>query len=91
MPAGRLACAFFNVPQAARSFKRAEIRLHQVPQLMRSCFVRAFLNEPGADASTRTGMQTAQVYVAKRRVQKMLQDEVRKLEGAGPDADAPTP
>jgi tyrosinase len=40
------------VPQAARSFKRAEIRLHQVPQLMRSCFVRAFLNEPGADAST---------------------------------------
>ncbi|MBR0848161.1 tyrosinase family protein [Bradyrhizobium diazoefficiens] len=41
-----------TVPQAARSFKRAEIRLHQVPQLMRSCFVRAFLNEPGADAST---------------------------------------
>jgi tyrosinase len=40
------------VPEAARSFKRAEIRLHQVPQLMRSCFVRAFLNDPAANAST---------------------------------------
>jgi len=41
-----------EVPEAARSFKRAEIRLHQVPQLMRSCFVRAFLNDPAANAET---------------------------------------
>lgn len=40
------------IPQAARAFTRAEIRLHQVPQLIRSCFVRAFLNAPGADATT---------------------------------------
>ncbi|WP_038932884.1 tyrosinase family protein [Bradyrhizobium japonicum] len=51
-PVSRFVSQPINVPQAARSFKRAEIRLHQVPQLMRSCFVRAFLNEPGADAST---------------------------------------
>src|SRR5262245_51459216 len=35
---------------------------------------------PGADASAQIGMRVAQVYVAKRRVQQMLQDEVRKLE-----------
>jgi len=35
----------------------------------------------GAEASARIGMQVAQVFVAKRRVQKMLQEEVRKLEG----------
>jgi RNA polymerase sigma-70 factor (ECF subfamily) len=39
----------------------------------------------GADAAARTGLQTAQVYVAKRRVQTMIRDEVRKLEGLGPD------
>lgn len=36
----------------AKAFRKAEIRLHWVPQLMRSCFVRAFLNQPDADAST---------------------------------------
>ncbi|MDH2406373.1 tyrosinase family protein [Bradyrhizobium sp. SSUT18] len=51
-PVSRFVSQPITVPQAARSFKRAEIRLHQVPQLTRSCFVRAFLNEPGADAST---------------------------------------
>jgi len=51
-PVSRFLSQPIDVPQAARSFKRAEIRLHQVPQLMRSCFVRAFLNDPGADAST---------------------------------------
>jgi RNA polymerase sigma-70 factor (ECF subfamily) len=35
----------------------------------------------GAEVSARIGMQVAQVFVAKRRVQKMLQEEVRKLEG----------
>ncbi len=39
----------------------------------------------GAEAAARTGLQVAQVYVAKRRVQKMLQDEIRKLDGGGPD------
>ena len=34
----------------------------------------------GAEASARIGMRVSQVYVAKRRVQQMLQDEVQKLE-----------
>jgi tyrosinase len=40
------------IDKAVKSFRKAEIRLHWVPQLLRSCFVRAFLNQPGADAST---------------------------------------
>jgi tyrosinase len=31
---------------------RAEVRLHRIPQLPRSCFIRVFLNQPGADART---------------------------------------
>ncbi len=34
----------------------------------------------GAEASTQIGMRVSQIYVAKRRVQQMLQDEVQKLE-----------
>ena len=34
----------------------------------------------GAEASARLGMQASQIYVARRRVQRLLQEEVRKLE-----------
>lgn len=34
------------------SFRQAEVRLHRVPQLPRSCFVRVFLNLPDATANT---------------------------------------
>ena len=51
-PITRFVSAPIKVPAAMRDFKRAELRLHRVPQLVRSCFVRAFLNQPGADAST---------------------------------------
>jgi len=42
------------IPIAAnlKAFSRAEIRLHWVPQLQRSCFVRAFLNDPAANSET---------------------------------------
>jgi len=33
-------------------FRQAEVRLHRVPQLPRSCFVRVFLNLPDANANT---------------------------------------
>jgi hypothetical protein len=36
---------------------------------------------PGAEAAARIPMQVAQVFVAKRRVQKIIQQEVAKLEG----------
>ncbi len=52
-PVGRFVSKPIPVAKTvSSSFRRAEVRLHRVPQLMRSCFVRVFLDLPGADAST---------------------------------------
>jgi len=51
-PVGRFVSAPVKVPKAARDPRRVEVRLHRVPQLERSCFVRVFLNLPDANAST---------------------------------------
>jgi tyrosinase len=51
-PIGRFVSAPMRVDKKAKNFRKAEIRMHWVPQLARSCFVRVFLNQPGADAST---------------------------------------
>ena len=48
----RFVSAPIPINEGTKGFRRAEIRLHEVPQLSRSCFVRAFLNDPGANAST---------------------------------------
>jgi len=52
-PVGRFVSKPIDVPKPVRaSFERAEVRLHRVPQLPRSCFIRVFLNLPDANAST---------------------------------------
>ena len=52
-PVGRFVSQPINLPDTLRgSFRQAEVRLHRVPQLPRSCFIRAFLNLPDANAST---------------------------------------
>jgi tyrosinase len=51
-PIGRFASTPIRISEPVKTFRKAEIRLHWVPQLMRSCFVRAFLNQPDANAST---------------------------------------
>src|SRR5688572_8521985 len=51
-PIGRFVSKPIKIEEPVKSFRKAEIRLHWVPQLARSCFVRVFLNLPGADAST---------------------------------------
>jgi len=52
-PVGRFVSKPMEIPPAARSaFRQAEVRLHRVPQLPRSCFIRVFLNLPDANAST---------------------------------------
>jgi len=63
------------------------VRLRIAPQTWEAFRLTAQEGLSGAETSARIGMQAAQVYVSKRRVQKMLQDEIRKLEGAGPDAE----
>ncbi|HEX7154211.1 MAG TPA: tyrosinase family protein [Thermoanaerobaculia bacterium] len=52
-PVGRFVSRPIDIPQAARtSFRQAEVRLHRVPQLPRSCFIRVFLNKPDANGDT---------------------------------------
>jgi len=52
-PVGRFVSKEISVPDNVRSsFERAEVRLHRVPQLPRSCFIRLFLNLPDANGST---------------------------------------
>ena len=51
-PIARFVSKPIKIAPNVKSFRKAEIRLHWVPQLVRSCFVRAFLNDPAADAST---------------------------------------
>ncbi len=61
------------------------VRLRVAPQTWQAFWLTAWENLSGAEAAQRIPMQVAQVYVAKRRVQKMLQEEVEKLEGPGTD------
>ncbi len=52
-PVARFVSQPLEIADSARaSFQQAEVRLHRVPQLPRSCFVRVFLNLPSADATT---------------------------------------
>ncbi|HEX8451442.1 MAG TPA: tyrosinase family protein [Longimicrobium sp.] len=51
-PVGRFVSDPVEVPEAARQPRQVEVRLHRVPQLERSCFVRVFLNLPDANAQT---------------------------------------
>ncbi|HWN44263.1 MAG TPA: tyrosinase family protein [Thermoanaerobaculia bacterium] len=52
-PVGRFVSKPIDVPETVKnSFQQAEVRLHRVPQLVRSCFIRVFLNLPDASAET---------------------------------------
>ena len=57
------------------------VRLRVAPQTWEAFRLTALEGLSGAEAAERIPMQVAQVYVAKRRVQKMLAAEVVKLEG----------
>ncbi len=52
-PVGRFVSRKVDIPETVRgAFRQAEVRLHRVPQLPRSCFIRVFLNLPDANADT---------------------------------------
>jgi RNA polymerase sigma-70 factor (ECF subfamily) len=63
----------------------ARVRLRVAPQSWQAFQLTAQEGLSGAEAGVRIGMQAAQVFVAKRRVQKMLREEVLALEKVGPD------
>lgn len=56
------------------------VRLRVAPQTWQAFTLTAMEGLSGAEVSARIGMQVAQVFVARRRVQKMLQEEIARLE-----------
>jgi RNA polymerase sigma factor (sigma-70 family) len=56
------------------------VRLRVAPQTWQAFVLTAQEGLSGAEAAVRIPMQVAQVFVAKRRVQKMLREEVARLE-----------
>jgi RNA polymerase sigma-70 factor (ECF subfamily) len=58
----------------------AQVRLRVEPQTWDAFALTAIDGLSGAEAAAKLGMKVASVYVAKGRVQKMLQDEVRSLD-----------
>jgi RNA polymerase sigma-70 factor (ECF subfamily) len=61
------------------------VRLRVAPQTWEAFRLTALEGLSGAEAGPLIPMQVAQVFVAKRRVQKMLKEEITRLEGPGPD------
>jgi RNA polymerase sigma-70 factor (ECF subfamily) len=57
-----------------------QVRLRVAPQTWEAFRLTAFEGLSGAEAAELIPMQVAQVFVAKRRVQKMLQSELERLE-----------
>jgi RNA polymerase sigma-70 factor (ECF subfamily) len=62
----------------------ARVRLRVQPHTWQAFHLLAVEGRSGAEAAEQLGMKVATVFVARSKVQKMLQDEVRKLEGRGP-------
>ncbi len=64
-PVGRFVSRPLEIAEAVRrSFRQAEVRLHRVPQLPRSCFIRVFLNLPDANADTPIDHENYAGYLA---------------------------
>lgn len=61
----------------------ARVRVRVTPKSWRVFELTAHEGRSGAEAAAELGMTVAAVFVAKGRVQKLLQEEVRRLEGAG--------
>jgi RNA polymerase sigma-70 factor (ECF subfamily) len=64
----------------------SRVRLRVAPQTWEAFRLTALEGLSGAEAAGRIPLQVAQVFVAKRRVQKMLSAEIARLEGRNEDA-----
>lgn len=64
-PVSRFVSGPAGVPEhVLKSHSKVEIRLHRVPQLPLSCYIRAFINLPEADATTRVDVDQYAGYIA---------------------------
>jgi RNA polymerase sigma factor (sigma-70 family) len=68
--------------QALLDEASARVRLRVQHHTWEAFRLTALESKSGAEAAALLGMRVATVFVARSKVQKMLQDEVRKLEGA---------
>ena len=59
---------------------KVRVRLRVAPHTWEAFRLVALENLPVAEVAATVRMQVAMVYVAKSKVQKMLQEEIRKLE-----------
>ena len=59
---------------------KVRVRLRVAPHTWEAFRLVALEGLPVADVAGRVGLQVAMVYVAKSKVQKMLQEEIQKLE-----------
>ena len=64
----------------------ARVRLRVQPHTWQAFHLLAVEGRAGAEAAAELGMKVAAVFVARSKVQKMLREEVRKLEGRDPEA-----
>ena len=60
---------------------KVQVRRRVAPHTWEAFRLVALEGLPAAEVATRVGMQVAMVYVAKSKVQRMLQEEIRELEG----------
>jgi RNA polymerase sigma-70 factor (ECF subfamily) len=60
---------------------KARVRLRVAPHTWEAFRLVALEGVPVTEVAARTQLQVAMVYVAKSKVQKMLQEEIRTLEG----------
>jgi RNA polymerase sigma-70 factor (ECF subfamily) len=61
----------------------ARVRLRVAPHTWEAFRLVALEHRSGAEAAAALDMKVATVFVAKSKVQKMLREEVRRLEGPG--------
>ncbi len=59
---------------------KVQVRLRVAPHTWEAFQLVAFEGRAAAEVAAKVHMQVAMVYVAKSKVQKMLQEEIRKLE-----------
>lgn len=58
----------------------ARVRLRVIPRTWEAFVRTALQGQPGAEAAKELGMKVATVFVARSKVQSMLQEELRRLE-----------
>jgi RNA polymerase sigma-70 factor (ECF subfamily) len=95
---GDLAVAFLGTVEAREDLVRrldeefdrelfdeatARVRMRVTPRTWEAFERTAVQGQPGAEAAAALGMKVATVFVARSKVQKMLQEEVQRLEGDG--------